>query len=150
MKATLETMSQDIALVKHFRAHLAALSDPRVLDLLSLAAAEPITNTEARSVLKVERNVAWIYLSRLVQLGMLEKRGQVYRASDYAADVVYATSLTFRSVLNGKVPEVDPGKLPNLLALARQGAEVLYERGKIDQEEYSKQLRFLKEAERDV
>jgi hypothetical protein len=53
VKAALETMSQDIALIKHFRAHLAALSDPRVLDLLSLAATEPITNTEARSVLKV-------------------------------------------------------------------------------------------------
>jgi len=143
-------VSQDIALVKHFRDHLAALSDQRVLDLLSLAAAEPITNTEARSVLKVERNVAWIYLSRLVQLGMLDKRGQVYRASDYAADLLSATSLTFRSVLNGKVPEVDPGRLPNLLALARQGADLLYERGKIDQEEYTKQLKFLKEAERDV
>ena len=143
-------MSQDIALVKHFRDHLAALSDQRVLDLLSLAAAEPITNTEARSVLKVERNVAWIYLSRLVQLGMLDKRGQVYRASDYAADLLSATSLTFRSVLNGKVPEVDPGRLPNLLALARQGADLLYERGKIDQDEYDKQLKFLREAGRDV
>jgi hypothetical protein len=143
-------MTQDIALIKHFREHLAVLSDPRALDLLSLAATEPITNTEARSVLKVGRNVAWIYLSRLVQLGMLEKRGQVYRASNYAADLLYATSLTFRSVLNGKVPEVDQGKLPNLLALARQGLEILYERGKIDQEEYAKQLRFLKEAERDV
>ena len=147
-KAALETLTQDIALVKHFRDHIAAISDLENLDLLSLAATKPITNAQARAVFKSGRNGAWLRLSNLVRLGMLEKRGQFYRASPYASSLLYATSLTFRSVLNDIVPSVAPGVLPRLLEIAREGLEFLYARGKIEQHEYAERLRFLREVER--
>ena len=60
-----ETVTQDIALIRHFREHLGVLSDGKALDLLSLASVSTITNTDARKVLGLGRAGAWLWLSRL-------------------------------------------------------------------------------------
>ncbi len=141
------SVTQDIALVKHFREHLAALSDPRTLDLLALASVKPITNAEARQILKLGRNRAWVNLSDLVKLTLLEKRGHAYRASPYAEHLVAALSLTFQSVLAGKMPNIQGPGWAEVLRLASDGVRMSYERGKIDQSEFARRDRMLKEME---
>jgi hypothetical protein len=47
--------NQNILVLKGFRQHLAILAQPRLLELLSLANTMPITNEDARAVLKVGR-----------------------------------------------------------------------------------------------
>jgi hypothetical protein len=142
-----KSVTQDIALVKHFREHLAALSDPRLLDLLALASLEPITNEDARRMLKLGRNRAWANLSDLVKLSLLEKRGHAYRASPYAENLVGALSLTFQSVLAGKMPNIRGQGWAEVLRLAFDGVETSYMKGKTQQGEYQQQMKLLKEME---
>jgi hypothetical protein len=142
-----KSVTQDIALVKHFREHLAALSDPETLDLLALASVKPITNAEARHTLKLGRNRAWAKLSALAKLTLLEKRGQSYRTSPYAENLVGALSLTFQSVLAGKMPNVQGPGWARVLRLASDGLRLAYDRGKMEQDEYLQHERFLKEME---
>ena len=130
MKQAIETVTQDIALIRHFREHLAVLSDQRALDLLSLASVTQVTNRDARDVLKLRRAGAWVWLSKLTALGMLEKRGQSYRASPYTENLISATSLVFRSVVNGKTPRFNAPAWSEVLRLASDGVRTSYERGR--------------------
>jgi hypothetical protein len=145
-----ETVTQDIALIRHFREHLALLSDERVLDLLTLASLSAVTNREARSAFKVGRAGAWVWLSRLTRVGMLEKRGQSYKASPYAEKLFGTVSLTFQSLLTGKTPKLQGQNWSDALRLASDGLRMSYERGKIDQAEYARQGRMLKELEAEL
>jgi hypothetical protein len=147
MKQVIETVTQDIALIRHFREHLAVLSDQRALDLLSLASVTQVTNKDVRDALKLRRAGAWVWLSKLTALGMLEKRGQSYRASPYTTNLISATSLVFRSVLNGKTPQLNTHAWSEALRLASDGVQMLYARGRIDQAEFTRQSRMLKELE---
>ena len=142
-----KSVTQDIALVKHFREHLAALSDPEILDLLALASVKPITNAEARQILKLGRNRAWVNLSGLVRLTLLEKRGHSYRASPYAEHLVAALSLTFQSVLAGKMPNIQGPGWAEVLRLASDGVEMSFAKGRIQQSEHVQLEKFLKEME---
>ena len=81
MKQAIETVTQDIALIRHFREHLGVLSDRRALDLLSLASVTTSHQQGREGGAQARRAGAWVWLSRLTKLGMLEKRGQSYRAS---------------------------------------------------------------------
>lgn len=145
LKNQVKSVTQDIALVKHFREHLAALSDPGLLDLLAIASVEPINNGDARRILKLGRNRAWAKLSALVKLNFLEKRGQAYRASPYAENLVGAISITFQSVLAGKMPTIQGPGWAEVLRLASEGVQMSFDRGKTLQSEYSRQQKLLKE-----
>jgi hypothetical protein len=148
--SSIDSLTQDIALVKHFRDHISALSDPRILDLLSVASARPVNNADARAILKLGRTGAWFWLDRLNKLSMLDKKTtQLYRTSAYSSDLVYALSLTLRSVLNGRIPKVEDNHeaFLEILRLASDGLEILYERGRIEQDEYDKKRRTLKTFE---
>lgn len=138
------SFNQSIIVLKHFREHFAMLSEPRVLELLSLANTMPITNEDARAVLKVGRNGAYYWLGILTRLTMLEKRGQTYQASPYSKSLVAAASLTFRSLVMGKMPQAAASAPVNgenvsawsaVLQTAADGRELLYSRGRIDQSE---------------
>jgi hypothetical protein len=142
-----KSVTQDIALIRHFKEHLYALSDQRVLDLLSLASVKPVSNAEVRPIFKVGRAGAWFWLSRLVTLGMLEKRGQAYKATRYTENLIEAVSITFQNVLSGKVPTVQGPGWAEALRLANDGIKMSYERGRIDQAEYARQGKMLKELE---
>ncbi len=142
-----KSVTQDLALIRHFREHLYALSDEKVIDLLSIATIKPVNNTDARSVFRVGRAGAWFRLSRLVDLGMLEKRGQAYRASQYSEKLIEAISVTFQSVLTGRAPQLQSPGWTEALRLASDGARMSYERGKVDQAEYTRLCRMLKELE---
>lgn len=110
---------------------------------------KPISNEDARAVLKLGRNRSWANLSSLVRLGLLVKQRQRYRASPYAEHLIAALSLTFQSVLAGKMPQVNvqgPGWV-EALRLASEGVQMSYARGRIDQAEFTRQGRMLKELE---
>jgi hypothetical protein len=139
-----ETITQDIALLRHLRSHLAALSDDTSLQLLSLAGSVPITNSEVSSTTGKNRNVTWYQLAKLTKLGMLDKRGNKYRISPYALNLIEAAALTFRAVVNGKMPKVESSDgRQDLLRIASEGTESLYLRGTIDQAEYSRRLKVI-------
>ncbi len=121
-----------------------------MLDLLSLANTTPITNADARELLKLRRSHAWDCLSRLVELGLLEKRGHAYRASPYAKALVQALFLTFRSIVSGKPPQVENPAWVSVIQIATDGLESLYSRGRIDQSEYAAKSRLLKDLEAEL
>ncbi len=89
-------LSNDILIVKHFREHLRAIAVWKALDHLYLADVQPITNRDAVKVLGLTSKGAWRWLSRLRQLGMLEKKGQTYRASPYSKDLLRSVSAFIR------------------------------------------------------
>jgi len=132
---------------------MAVLSEPRLLELLSLANTVPMTNEDARTILKVGRNGAYYWLARLTGLDMLEKRGQAYRASPYSKSLVAAASLTFRSLVEGKMPQTptSPINRDNLsawrtvLQTTADGLELLYSRGRIDQSERARRQKIIED-----
>jgi len=142
-----KSVTQDIALIAHFREHLEAISVQENLDILAIASVKPISNAEARRVLKLGRNRAWARLSDMVRLTLLEKRGHTYRASPYAENLVGALSLTFQSVLAGKLPQIQGPGWADVLKMASEGMTMAYERGKIDRAEFTRRDRMLKELE---
>jgi len=145
--------NQSIIVLKHFREHLAVLSEPKLLELLSLANTIPTTNQDARALLKVGRNGAYYWLGILTRLAMIEKRGQTYLASPYSKSLVAAASLTFRSLVQGKMPQtaIAPVNRQNLsawstvLQTAADGLELLYSRGRIDQSERARRQKIIED-----
>jgi DNA-binding transcriptional ArsR family regulator len=143
-----ETLDQDLALIGHLEAHLAAISDPTSRLLLSLASAVPITNSDVSRAGGKSRNTTWYQLSKLTGLGMLEKRGHHYRTSPYAVNLIQAAATTFRAVVNGKMPQAGgTAEWSTILKIAAEGTESLYVRGTIDQEEYDKRLKMIHDLE---
>ena len=140
-------LSNDILIVKHFREHLRAIAVWKALDLLYLADVQPITNRDAAKVLGLTSKGAWRWLSRLRQLGMLEKRGQTYRASDYSKELLRSVSALFRGAVRGEFPEDEDPRVKELARFAREGTESLYERGRLDQAAYEERLKLIKEVE---
>jgi hypothetical protein len=91
-------------------------------------------------------------LSELTKFTMLEKRGQAYRASPYSKDLLAAASITFGSLLMGKIPQTLPAAAINrenvsawstVLQTAADGLELLYSRGRIDQSERARQQKLI-------
>ncbi len=132
------------------RDHLAVLSDGSLLDLISLANTAPITNSDARELLKLTRNGAWRWLSKLVELGLLEKRGQAYRTSPYAKSLVKALSITYRSIVSGRPPQTENPAWLSLLKMAREGLEVLHARGRIERPDYDAKVKLLEKIEAEM
>ena len=75
------TFRDNVELIKHFRNQFAELSNERTLELLSISNLEPFTSKDARFVFKVTKQAISRRMSRLVQLGLLERKGHVYRAT---------------------------------------------------------------------
>jgi hypothetical protein len=150
--------NQNVILLKHFRGHLAILSEPRLLELLSLANTTPVTNEDIRTLLKVGRNGAYYWLGKLTRLNMLEKRGQTYRISPYSVSFVAAASLTFRSLVSGKMPRAATAAVignnitawSTVLQTAAEGLELLYSRGRIEQSERARRQKMIDDLRLDL
>lgn len=147
-----ESLDQDLALIGHLEAHLAAISDPTSRLLLSLASTVPITNSDVSHAGGRSRNTTWYQLSKLTRLGMLEKRGHHYRTSPYAVHLVQAAAVTFRAVVSGKMPETELNQdlsennttiPPEVLGYAEEGVKVMYERGLLTQDENNRRLKLI-------
>ena len=134
-------------MVKHFHEHLRAISEPRLLDLIYLSDARPITNEDASRLLGIARTGAWRWLSTAAHLGLLEKRGHAYRISDYARQLIAIQSLAFRGIVRGGLPETNPKIPQEVIGYAREGVEAQYERGRITLEEYNRRLKLIHDLE---
>jgi hypothetical protein len=151
-----ESLDQYLDLIGHLEAHLAAMSDRTSRRLLSLASAVPITNSDVSRANGRGRNTTWYQLSKLTRLGMLEKTGHQYRTSPYALNLIEAAGITFRAVVNGKLPRAETGNgssesVPReLVTIAKEGVEFQYERGRLSQEEYSRRLKVIYELEKSL
>jgi hypothetical protein len=86
------------------------------------------TNSEVRALFGLGRKGAWVRLSRLVQLRILEKKGQNYRVSKFAYDLVGAVGSAVKTTLTGKVITVNDA-LNEALRTVIQGLEMMYAKG---------------------
>ena len=117
------------------------------LDLLALASVKPITNAEARQILK---------LGKEPRLGKPLEPRQADAAREARPRV---QGLPLRGAPRrgavAHLPERPRGRMPNIqgpgwaevLRLASDGVRMSYERGKIDQSEFAQRDRMLKEME---
>jgi hypothetical protein len=138
-------LESGVELLRLFRGQLRALSDERILEILRAFADGPFVNGEVRVVLGVKRKATWVKLEKLVQLGLVEKRGHTYRISRFTRDFVAKLSHTLESLITGAgLSPTDP-RLRDVLNLALTGLETLYARGKLDQNVYFGRQKMLKE-----
>jgi hypothetical protein len=118
----------------------------------------PVTNEDARAVLKVGRRGTYYWLSELTRLTMLEKKGQRYRASPYSKALMMAVSTVFGSLVMGKIPEPQVAAIHGKNALgwntvlqtATEGLELLYARGRIDESERMRRQKIIDEFRREL
>lgn len=127
--------NEGIDLLRHFRAQLRALSDERTLLVLKEFGGSPFTNGDLRPLLGVSREATWESLSKLVSLGMVEKRGHGYRVSRFSYDFVGSVADTLKQIFMGAEASRRASS-PEILKIASQGLEFMYAKGKIGETEY--------------
>lgn len=153
--------SEEVLVVKSFKAHLRAVAEPEVLDLLYLAQIRSVTNEDVRAAFNLKRSGAYKRLDALRELGLLEKRDGAYRTSEYAGRLVSAVSQLFRGAMRGniKTPQpVDASTLEKMRILevckfAEEGAQTMYNRGNFNQDELYRRRKLVsqvREAYRDA
>jgi len=134
-----------LEVLQHFRTQMGMLGDARTLELLSAVGPEPFTNGDARSVLLVKRQASWRKLAQLTEAGLIQKRGHSYRVAPFTREFVGSlSSLTIALLMGKEVPAVQPSHKPSL-EVAVQGVEVMYAKGRLSQEEYSRHRSVLME-----
>jgi hypothetical protein len=136
------SFNRNLMVLEHFRYQFAALSDKTTLELLRSFQGRPFMNAEARSILGRRRQATWSKLSALVQLGLVQKRGHVYRVSPFTKEFVSLAAGTLQALVTGERPPIVPGA-SEALRMALEGLELLYSKGKLKQEEYSRFSRVL-------
>lgn len=143
----ISSLTRNVELLRHFRHQLALLSDERVLEIVKTFGSASFTNGQARLLLGTTRQGAWLRLSNLVELGFLEKRGNSYRVSNSAGDMISAVTAAFRSLLTFKVLGENRPRALELLGLAKQGVELMYTKGMIQPADVSRHQKMLAELE---
>jgi hypothetical protein len=134
--------NRNLMVLEHFRYQLEALSDKTTLELLRSFQDRPFMNAEARQVLGTRRQTTWARLSALTQLGLIQKRGHVYRLSPFTRDFVNLAGFTFHGLMTGERRLVS-AESAKALEAAGKGLEVLFSKGRLTQEEYSSFSRAL-------
>jgi hypothetical protein len=142
-------LSRDIELLRYFRKQLAALSDDKTMELVRTFGSSSFSNAQARPLLGTTRQGAWLRLSGLVELGFLEKRGNSYKFSQTATEMIAALSAAFRGLLTFKVLAENRVPARELLNLAKQGVELMYAKGKIQPADVSRHQKMLAELEKE-
>ncbi len=143
-------LSRDVELLRYFRPQLGALSESETLEIIKTFGASSFTNGQTRPLLGTTRQGAWLRLSRLVELGFLEKRANSYRVSSSAADMIAALSSAFRGLLTFKVLVENRNAAREVLQLARHGVELMYGKGMIQPADVSRHEKMLAELEREL
>lgn len=135
-------LKRDIEVIRYFGRQLGALSEGRVLDLLERFEGKPFMNAEIREVFGSKRQTAWAKLSHLVEAGLIVRRGHVYRVSPFTAAFVSDAASVLRHLMLGTEAPRTFDK--DVIRIALEGAESLYSKGKLSQDEY---FRFRKSLE---
>lgn len=144
--------SEELLVLKGFRAHLKAVAEPSVLDLLFLAQIRPVTNQDVREAFKVKRSGAYKRLNALKELGLLEKRDDEYRTSEYSGRLIHSTSQLFRGAMKGNFPEAAPQptelstldkvRIMEVCKIVEKDSDYLYDRGVLQEEERDKRRKL--------
>lgn len=130
----LSPMKRDLDVIRYFTKQFGALSEGPVLDLLERFETKPFMNAEVRGIFGAKRQTAWMKLSRLLDAGLVVKRGHVYRVAPFTAEFVKGASNVLRHLMLGvEAPARVDG---NVMRVALEGVEALYTKGKLSQEEY--------------
>ena len=140
-------LTRDVELLRYFRHQLAVLSDEKVLEIVKTFGLASFTNGRARPLLGITRQGVWLRLSNLVELGLLEKRGNGYKVSQSAGDMISAISAAFRGLLTFKVLEENRPRALEIVGLARQGVELMYAKGMIQPADVSRFQKMLAEID---
>jgi hypothetical protein len=128
IKEALETL-------RYISKQLQTMSNDYFLALLREFTDRPFMNADASALFKTKRQTTWVRLKKMVELGLLEKRGHVYRVSPFSRRFVLALSNVTQALILGKDFVYDD-ESAKLLLMARDGVESLYARGRITQENY--------------
>jgi hypothetical protein len=91
-----------------------------------------------------------VRLSRLVELGFLEKRGKTYKVSPSAGGLIGAVSSAFRGLLTFKVLLENRIATEEVLLLARHGVKLMYAKGMIQPADVSRHQKMLAELEKEL
>ncbi len=138
---------RSLELIGHFRGQFRALSDESVLETLKSAGPAPFTNAKLREIMGMKRGAAWVRLARLVELGLIEKRGHTYVISTSTASFVGVLSSALTALVTGREVRTMKPAWQQTLKLAGEGIEMLYAKGRIQPKEFSEYKATLKEME---
>lgn len=136
-----------LELIGHFRGQFRALSDESVLETLKSAGSVPFTNAKLRKIMGMKRGAAWVRLSKLVEVGLIEKRGHTYMISTSTASFVGALSSALTALVTGREVRTGRPVWLRILKLAGEGIEMLYAKGRIQPKEFWEYKAMLKEME---
>lgn len=145
IKAEDARLGKDLEVVRYFRGQFRLISDGMVLDLLERFETKPFMNAEARAIFGNKRQTTWIKLARLVEAGLVQKRGHVYRVSPFAHEFVRGASSVLKHLMTGEELS-SPRADGELLQTALEGVEMLYSKGKIGQEVYFRYRKAVEET----
>jgi len=123
--------------LRHFRRQMALLGDTMTLDLLSSIGNEPFTNRDAREAMSLKRQASWKRLAQLSNLGLVQKRGHSYKVAPFTREFVAAVSFTLGALVMGKPVTQSTQASREALESAIEGLEVLYAKGRLNQDEYA-------------
>ena len=145
----LSEFNENLKLITHFRVSLRELADPDSLRLLSVLDSEAFTNADVRKYLGIRRKKAWVILSRLSGLQILEKRGYTYRMATGTYDLVGALASSLRGLVGGAPPS--DSNLSKLLSqFGPEFVEWAYAKGKIDQVQFLRYREDLQKATAEI
>ena len=140
-------LSRNVDLLRYFRHQFEVLSEDKSLEIFKRFGSTSFTNGQVRPLLGTTRQGAWLRLSRLVELGFLEKRGNTYRVSSSAVDVIGAISSAFRGLLTSKALLENKNTAKEILLLAKHGVELMYAKGMIQPSDVSRHEKMLAQME---
>jgi hypothetical protein len=134
-----------LELLAAFREQFEALCDADTLRILGNLCSDRFTNADVRALLSSHRQTSWVKLSRLSRAGIIEKRGHSYRVSSYTKEMVVGLSAALANLVALRELSDDP-EVSKLFRLASEGIDVLYDRGRLGQEEYMRTKEIMEEV----
>lgn len=136
---------ENLATIRPFRSTFAALADESVLRLLTGLDSDGLDNDTVRMVLGVSRKRAWLLLVKLVELGIVQRRGHHYTVSSTTFEMAHAFSLALHGLVGG-TQIADSGLSGLMTTMGHDFIEWAYTKGKIDRTQYLEYEKQLKES----
>jgi hypothetical protein len=113
------------------------------LELFKMFESSLFSNEQARPLFGGSRQATWKRLSKLVELGFIERRGHRYKISASGKALMSACSGALRGLLTNLVLAENRSAAGELLTLAREGLELMYAKGMIQPVEQSRYQRLV-------
>jgi hypothetical protein len=138
-------LKENLDVIRHFRIPIRTIMDEPAFRLFSSLDLEVFTNSDVRVSLGTTRKRTWLLLARLVEAGLIEKRGHSYRIVPSTFGLANTMARSLHGLLTGK-PAPDSSISAAMMKLGPEFIEWAYTKGKIDRTEYVQYERQLKES----